>query len=68
MSEKKPEITFGWEDGGIALVEKFICACGTNLIEGYTDYTAGEDEHIECPKCGKTYQFTWVGMTFKEGK
>ena len=61
-------ITFqtGWEDEGLASVTKLICSCGTNLLEGYTDYIAGHEERIDCPKCGKKYQFIWEGMTIKE--
>ena len=70
MSDKPEGILFrtDWEDGEVALVAELICYCGTNLLEGYTDYTASHEEVIECPKCSKKYQFIWKGMTIQEVK
>ena len=68
MAEGKPDVKFGWEDCGCALVKRLICSCGTDLIKGYTDYVVNGGELIECLKCKKAYQFVWVGMTIKEGR
>jgi len=68
---KLPEgVTYrtGWEDGECASVVELVCSCGANLMEGYRpgDYTAWHEKKVECPKCGKTYQFIWEGMTLTE--
>lgn len=64
--EKKVDITFGWEDGGCASVDKFICSCGANLIKSQIDYTVSDGTYMDCPKCKKAYKFVWAGMTIKE--
>jgi len=55
-----------WEDGECASVTELVCSCGTDLLEGDTDYTSSHEERIECPDCGKIYQFIWVGMVLEE--
>lgn len=57
-----------WEDSECASVVELVCSCGTNLLEGYTPggYTVSHDDKIECPRCGKKYQFIWHGMALKE--
>jgi len=55
-----------WEDTGCALVEELVCSCGLNLLKDYGEFTASHEEIVECPKCGKKYQFIWKGMTIKE--
>lgn len=55
-----------WEDEECAGVKELVCSCGTNLLEGYTDYVANHEERIACPSCGKIYQFIWVGMVLEE--
>lgn len=70
MSDKAPEgVTFqtGWEDGEVSSVEILTCSCGTDLLDE-PEYIAGHEETIECPKCGKKYQFIWEGMTIREIK
>lgn len=58
----------GWEDSEICSVDKLICSCGTDLLEGYTDFIARHELTIECPKCRNKYQFIWMGMTIKQVK
>jgi len=71
MSDKAPKgVTFrtGWEDSECASVEELICSCGTDLLKGYGEFTASHEEIVDCPKCGKKYQFIWEGMTIQEVK
>lgn len=68
---KSPEgVTYqtDWEDGECASVVELVCSCGTNLLGGYKpdDYTVSHEEKVTCPKCRKTYQFIWEGMTLVE--
>ena len=71
MNKKSPEgviCSFGWEDGECALIEKLVCPCGFDLLEGEADYTVSHETIIECPKCQRKYKFVWIGMTVEEVK
>ncbi len=56
----------GWEDSECARIETLACSCGRDLLKDYGEFTASHEEIIDCPKCGKKYQFIWEGMTIKE--
>lgn len=55
-----------WEDSEVCKVDKLVCSCGTNLLEGHTDSITSHEDTVEYPKCGKKYQFVWMGMTLQE--
>ncbi len=59
------KVNFEWEDYESAGVEILTCDCGTTLLK---DDLASNGTTVECPKCHRTYQFQWVGMTVVEVK
>jgi len=56
------KVSFGWEDDESAHIHYLECDCGT-IIGGRT-VTSGEV--VQCPGCGKRYEFVWRGMEVNE--
>ena len=63
MTDQPTDVSFNWEDGGVAGLKYFTCVCGKKVEYPSPDgLTVSYDEEVECPYCKQKYRCIWRGM------